>query len=190
MAIDSYALISLDNVKKFMSMTGSTNDTDDLLEDLINRVSILFESYMDRNILTREYTEYFDGKGESILFPKQPYISTISGVWDDYDWEWNTDDLVDSTDYKIVDNTFVVFKTTSLNDYTQNVKIIYSAGYSTTPDDLKQACIVEVSRMYKNKDSVDITSKTLSDGSVSFYDKGFLPLTTMTLNKYKRVSIV
>ena len=190
MSINTYSLITLSECKDFMGMSDSDSTTDDLLEDLINRVSILFESYMNRNILSREYTEYFDGKGESILFPKQSKITTISGVWDDYGWEWDTDDLIASTDYKIVDDTFIVFKTTSLNDYTQNVKIIYTAGYSTTPDDLIQACIVEVSRMYKNKNSVDITSKTLSDGSVSFYDKGILPLTIITLNKYKRVSIV
>lgn len=187
MAVNTYSLVSLEEVKNFIGMSGAVADTDDLLEDLINRVSIIFESYMNRNILSREYTEYHDGKGSMVLFPKQPEITTVSGIWDDYDWEWTDDDLVDSDNYMVVDEVYVVFKNMSLNNYTQNVKIIYSAGYTSTPDDLVQACITEVARMYKNKNQVDITSKTLSDGTVVFSGKRFLPLTYITLKKYKRL---
>ena len=187
MAVNQYSLVSLYEVKNFIGMDGSASDIDDLLEDLINRVSISFESYMNRNILTREYTEYHDGKGAMVLFPKQPKITTISGIWDDYDWEWTDDDLIDSDDYRIVDENYIVFKNVALNNYTQNIKLISTCGYISTPDDLKQACITEVSRIYKNRNSVDITAKTLSDGSVSFSSKNFLPLTIKTLNRYKRL---
>lgn len=190
MAISEYALTDLDSVKKFMSMTGAVSDTDDLLESLISRTSTLMESYMGRNILTREYTEYHNGGGVYALFTRQGQITTVSGIWDSSDWEWTDDTLVDADDYTTVDDNYIVLKNTTFNDYIQNCKIIYTAGYSSVPSDIQQACITEVSRMYKNKNSVDITSKTLSDGSVSFYDKGFLPLTIITLNKYKRVNIV
>ena len=190
MAVGEFSLITLDNIKKFMGATGSTSDGDDLLEDLINRVSTLFESYMNRNILLRSYTEYHNGNGAMVLFPKQPKITTVSGIWDDYDWDYLDDDLIDSDNYRIVDENYIVFKNISLNNYTQNIKIIYTAGYSTVPDDLIQACIEEVSRLYKNRNQIDVLSKTLSDGSVSFVSKGFLPKTTIMLNKYKRVSVI
>ena len=187
MAVNEYSLTTLSGVKDFIGMEMSVALTDNLLEDLIDRVSILFESYMDRNILSREYTEYFDGKGSMVLFPKQSKITTVSGIWDDYDWEWTDDDLIDSDNYRTVDDNYIVFKTTALNSYTQNIKIIYTAGYATTPDDLEQATISEVARMYKNRNQVDITSKTLSDGSVSFSGKRFLPLTYTTLKRYRRL---
>lgn len=185
--VNEYSLTTLNLVKNFMGMSGAISDTDDLIENLINRVSILMESFMNRNVLSREYTEDHDGKGAMVLFPKQPKITTVSGIWDDYDWEWTDDDLIDADNYKIIDENYIVFKTVALNNYTANVRIIYTAGYSSVPDDLVQACITEVSRMYKNRNQIDITSKTLSDGSVSFSDKSFLPLTYTTLKKYKRL---
>lgn len=192
MAINEYSFISLDEIKNFIGMTGSVSDTDDLLKDLINRVSILFESYMNENVLSRVYTEYFDGKGAMVLFPNHYPITTVSGIWDDYDWDWETGDLIDADDYRIVDEQYITLKrsVSVLGDYKQNIKITYTAGYTTVPDDLKQACITEVSRMYKNRNQVDVTSKTLSDGSVSFFDKDFLPLTITTLNKYKKIGVV
>ena len=190
MAVSEYGLVTLDEVKKFMGMISSTSDSDDLIEDLISRISTLFESYMNRNILSREYTEDHDGKGAMVLFPKQPKITSITSIHDDYDWEYTDDDLVDSDNYKIIDESSIVFKNVSLNNYTANVRIIYTAGYTSTPLDLAQACIGEVARMYKNKNQIDITAKTLSDGSVSFSGKRFLPLTYITLKKYKRLIIV
>lgn len=190
MAVNQYSLITLDNVVKFIGQDSFNSDDSDLIEDLINRVSSLFESYMDRNILTREYTEYHDGGGNAVLFPKQPKITTISGIWDDYDWDYTDDDLVDADDYKIVDELYVVLKNTTFNNYTQNIKIIYTAGYTTTPDDLVQACITEVARMFKNRLEVDIQSQTLADGSVTYFTKTLLPITKLTLDKYKRISII
>ena len=191
MAVNQYSLITLDNVVKFIGQDSFNSDDSDLIEDLINRVSTMFESYMDRNIITREYTERHDGNGVMALFPKQSKITTISGIWDDYDWNFTDDELIDADEYTITDDEgYIVFKNISLGNYKQNIKIIYTAGYTTTPDDLVQSCITEVSRMFKNRLEVDITAQTLADGSVSYSAKTFLPITVSTLNKYKRISIV
>lgn len=192
MSVNTYSLVSLDNIKKFMGMTGSTSDGDDLLEDLINRVSTLFESYMNEHILSRSYTEYHDGKGVYVLFPKHSPITSITSIHDDYDWDYLDADLIDSDDYTIVNDNYIALKTavSSFADYTQNVKIIYTAGYLTVPDDLIQACITEVSRAYNNRLEVDVTSRTLSDGSVSYSAKTFLPLTITTLNRYRGLNII
>lgn len=191
MAVNTYSLITLDNVKLFIGLSNSTSDVDDLIEDLIDRISTSFETYCDRKFLSREYTEYYDGVGEDKLFVDQYPIITISGIWDDRDWGWASDTIVDSDYYRISNNGwFVVFNNTVLLDYQQNVKIAYTAGYSTIPDDLKQACIEEVARTYKNKNQIDISSKTLIDGSVSYVVTDFLPKTLTILNKYKKVIII
>lgn len=190
MAVNAFSLVTLDNVVKFIGQDSFNSDDSDLIEDLINRVSTLFESYMNRNILSREYTERYDGGGSDKLFPKQPKITTVSGVWDDYDWDFTDDDLVDADDYTVVDSNYIVFKDITLGAYSQNIKIIYTAGYTSTPEDIKQACITEVARMFKNRLEVDITAQTLADGSVSYSAKTFLPLTVTTLNKYKMLVVV
>ena len=192
MAVNSYALTTLNDIKKFMGMTGSTSDGDDLIEDLINRVSTLFESYMDENILSRSYTEYHDGKGVYVLFPKHSPITAITSIHDDYDWDYLDADLIDSDDYTIVNENYIALKNgvSSFANYTQNIKIIYTAGYSTVPDDLIQACITEVSRAYSNRLEVDVTSQSLTDGSVAYFTKTLLPITKLTLDKYKRINII
>lgn len=190
MATAEYSLTSLDLVKYFMGMTGTDSESDDLLENLIDRVSTLFESYCDRNILSREYNEVYDGRGSNKLYTNQYPITSVSGIWDDYDWTWDSGTEVDSDYYRIYEGgRYITFRDTYLYDYQQNVKIIYTAGYATVPSDIQHACITEVARSYKNKNQVDITSKTLADGSVSYSAKSFLPLTLTTLNVYKRISI-
>lgn len=191
--VKEHSLVSLVDVKSFLAMKGSVADTDTLLEKLIDSVSTLFESYLNRNILSREYIEYHDGRGLTVLFPYQPHITTVSGIWNDSDWSWNTNTLVPDSIYRVVDNSFIMFHNTTMGDYSQNVKIIYSAGYETTPDDLKQSTITEVARIYKNKDNVSVNtrfSKTESDGSTSFASDNLLPQTLLTLNRYKRITVL
>lgn len=190
MAVDTYALTSLNNVVKFIGQESFNSDDSDLIENLINRVSTLFEGYTGRNILSRSYTEYSDGGGVSVLFPKQPKITEVTSIHDSYDWEWIDDDLVDAGDYRIVDENYIVLKNTTFNNYIQNVRLVYVAGYSTTPNDVEQATITETARIFKNRLEVDITAQTLADGSVSYTSKELLPQTKLVLNKYKRMTIV
>lgn len=190
MAVNIYSLCTLSEVKEFMGMTGSISETDDFLEDTINRVSALFESLMHRNILSRQYTEYSNGEGLLVLFPRQGPITEITSIYDDSTWEWAESTLIDSTTYRTIDNDYIVFYSIMLGNYKQNVKLTYTAGYTTTPEDLKLAAITEVVRIYKNKNQVDITAQKLGDGSVSYSAKTLLPLTITTLNNYKRAVIV
>lgn len=192
MSISEFGFVTLDQVKNFMGMSGSDSTTDDLIENLISRVSVLMETFMGRNILSREYTEVHNGGGVYVLFPKQGNITLVTSIHDSYDWDWDDDALIDSDDYRITDSDYITLKgsVSPFSNYTNNIQIIYTAGYSSVPLDIAQACITEVSRMYKNKNSVDINSKTLSDGSISFYDKGLLPITLLTLDKYKRRTVV
>lgn len=188
MSVDTYALTTISGVKAFIGLTTTSDDS--LLEDLVDSVSALFETYCDRNFLSREYTEYYDGNNITELFTNQYSITTISGIWDNSDWDWSDSDLIDSDSYRISsDSKYIVFRDTYLLDYQQNVKVIYTAGYNSTPYDLEQACIEEVARLYKNKNQIDISSKSLPDGSVSYVVTDFLPKTLTILNKYRKIRI-
>lgn len=191
MAINIYSLTSLDSIKNFMGKVGAKAEDDDLLEGLIDRVSVLFESYCDRKFLSRDYMDYHDGKGVDKLFVNQYPITSISGIWDDREWAWDSTTEIDNSYYRISNNSnYIVFKDTTLLDYDQNLKIVYTAGYSAIPYDLEHACIMEVSRAYKNKNQIDVLSKSLADGSVSFVTSDFLPGTLTILNKYRKISII
>lgn len=185
--ISTYALVSLDDVKEFKGLT--TTDDDDFISNLINRYSTLFESHMNKNVLRREYTEYYDGGGNSILFVDQYPITNISGISDDSDWSWADTTLIDADSYRVSNDNYIIFRSTTLGDYDQNVKITYTAGYKDVPEDIKHACIKEVVRSYDNRQEVGITSKSMLDGSVSYLAQGLLEETTMILDKYRRIGV-
>jgi len=183
-------LVTLDEIKHHFGMTGSNADVDDELESISDRISKIFETYCDRTFDSDTYIEYYDGGGRDMLVLKHYPIISITSIYDDSDWGWGASYLVDSDNYMIKNDREVVYKSGYVfYDYIQNVKVTYVAGYATIPDDLKHVCILEVLRSYKHRKDVDITSKSLEDGSVTYTSKEFLPMTLAVLNKYTRRSI-
>ena len=193
MSINTYALCSLTDVKLFMGVTGANSDMDDLLSDIINRFSTLFETYIGRNILSRSYTETHDGGGYYMLFTNQYPIISVESIHDSTDWAWTDSILIESDYYMITsgDNfNAVVLKSTTFYDYVENVQIIYTAGYTTVPEDIQQCIIEEVAKSYKNKQELGVTIKSLNDDSVHYTAQGLLSKTEQVLNKYKRLGAV
>lgn len=189
MATNQYALVSLEEVKRFMNMSGAVAETDTLLESLIDSVSALVESVINRNILTREYTEYHSGRGISVLFPHQSPITEVTSIHDDSEWLWEAVDLISSDSYRVLNDNSLIFRDVTLGNYDSNIKIVYTAGYTTTPEDLKLAVITEVVRVFKGKDQVGTSSLSLADGSTSYSVEALLDQTRLILNKYKRVIV-
>lgn len=188
MSVNTYSLVSLEEVKEQIKST--IPEEDDFISNLINRYSTLIESYLNKNVLSREYTEYFDGGGYSELFVNQYPITSVSGIYDDSNWEWNVGDLIDADDYRVTnDANSIVFNTTTLGDYKENIKIVYTAGYDETPEDIKMVCIKEVARAYTDRKELGITSKSRSDGSVAYLAQSLLEETEMVLDKYKLIGV-
>ena len=187
----AYDLCTVDEVKDFGEIKGATSQDDDLIEDLITRITTLFENHIDKNIKSREYTEQYDGLGVSNLITDQYPIISIDSIHDDTTWEWGSDSTVGSTDYRIhTDKTHVILQTTLVNG-SQNVKIVYTAGYEVIPTDIVQVCIEEVLRKYNHRRDFDVTARSIGDaGSVTYTEKGLLTGTKAVLDKYKRMSIV
>jgi len=189
MTISPYSLISLKDMKSQFGIEGANKDQDDIIASIIDGVSAIIESYCNKNIISRTYTEYYDGKGGSFLYTKQYPIASITSIHDDSDWVWSTDTLIPSGDYMIKDNR-ILFRNITLGDASNNIKIVYTAGYTDTPSDIKQVCISEVIKRYKHKNDPDIVSKSLADGSISYSIKSLMDETKMVLNKYKRFGVI
>jgi hypothetical protein len=185
MSTASYALCTLDDVKDFYGMSGSVAEDDDLLEDLIDNISKLFNTYCGVTSFKRAtYTQYYDGDDAKNLFLKEQPVISITSIYVDSNWGWTSSYLLDSDDYRIVDIKYVFYKS-SFTKGDQNVKIVYQAGYAETPGDLKLVCIMEVLRKYKHRKDFDVLNKTLGDGTAQYVDLALLLGTTLVLNKYK-----
>jgi len=193
MPVDDYSFCTLAEVKNFM--LGSRDVSDDVedgnMELMIDAVSVGMETYMDRKILSREDTEYYDGDGTKHLFLDRYPITTVSGVWDDTDWSWGSSTLIASTSYRTRnDGRGLVMNNLVFNKFNQNVKVIYTAGYSSTPADLKMACIEETARRFHKKRDINIYSKTMEDGTNVFLQHDFLPHNQIIMDKYKRKDVL
>jgi len=192
MALDQYALTTREVVHSHRIANGerlnTTPETNNLIDNLINAVSARFESYCDRKFKSRDYTEYQDGKGLDVLYPKQYPITSVSGIYDDSNWEWGAATLVSGTEYRIKNDNCVVFKSSAsaLGDYSQNVKIVYTGGYSTIPYDLENACVNEVLRALGKIENLELEEKRSNEYLLKYITNSFLKETRMTLDRYRR----
>lgn len=193
MALSVRSLITISDVKDYYEIKSEAPDINAQIENLINRMSTLFESVAGQPIRRAElvHTQYYDGRGSKLLFTDYTPILTVTSIHDDSEWEWGTSTLIDSDDYRIHSSKKYIVLKVALSSSDQNVKIVYTSGYpeDEIPEDIKQCCIEEVIRKYKHKSDFDVTSKTLPDGSVTYTQKGLMPLTLKTLNKYKQLVV-
>lgn len=188
MSLNTNALVTIDDVKDYYGLKSSAHDVNTLIEELINRISTLFES-ISGNIKAADYTEFYDGENIELLFVGHLPIISITSINDDPEWDWEAATLIDSVDYMIHScKRYIVLKV-SLANNVQNVKIVYRAGFEVIPEDIKHACIEEIVRKYKHRTDFDVTSKSREDGSVSYTQKGLMPLTIKILKKYKQLLI-
>lgn len=192
MSVDEYALTTRETVHVYRIANGeklnTTPDTNILIDNLINAVSKRFESFCDRKLLTRTFTEYYDGMGYTTLYPTQYPVTSVTALYDDSAWVWGSDTLVSGTTYRIANDNSIVFNSSStgLGDYKQNVKLVYVAGYETTPYDLELACVHEILRAMERLEEISISEKRSNDFMLKYIVSPFLESTKLVLERYKR----
>jgi len=191
MALSDNALVSLDDVKRyyFPDMDKSKSQDDDNIEALIDNITDQFETYCGVDSFhDNDYTEYIDSKNSQYLFVTNTPLNSVASIYDDSDWTWGENTLIDSDDYRIKNGRYLTFKF-GFYEGNENIKITYNGGFATIPGDLKLACIKEVSRAFKNRYDFDLISKSLEDGSINRVDDGLMPSTKQILTKYKNIRV-
>ena len=185
---DATAITTLEAVYEQLSVEGSTDDT--LIQNLIDRYTDMFEKYCGvDSFLVADYTEYTDGNGSVHMFVKNNPVNSITQIAVDSDWVWGADTTATASDYRIVGDRYIAYKTGFASGL-QNVKIQYNAGWSVIPEDLEQALLMEVVRMYIRRKDPDVEIKTLTDGSTHLTPSGLMPSTKQILSKYMRLRAV
>lgn len=79
MAVGTYALTSLSNLKSWLGITVSTDDA--VLERAIDRATSRIESYLERNIKERSYAEWRSGAGVDTIRLHQWPVTTVTSVF-------------------------------------------------------------------------------------------------------------
>jgi len=99
------------------------------------------------------YTHYRSGPtpdetGRILRLPVRPVVS-VTSVYDDPDWAYDSTHLVSSADYAVDLDAGTITLGTSADlgvwsSEPRAQKVTYVAGYATVPDDLKQAAVALV----------------------------------------------
>lgn len=159
-------LIALADLKTFMNVEASDTTFDDTYTLLINAVSKWFNNKTNRLLKARDNTEYYDGDGTTKLFTDNYPINSTSAtiaVYIDQEWLWPDSDKVDQSDILIrSEEGVIIIKDQVFTEGTQNIKVVYNAGYSSIPFDLQEACLLMCKLLDKRKDQDGAGLSTIS----------------------------
>lgn len=156
------ALTTLQELKTYLGITSTSED--DRLNAFIAQATAVINNFCVRRLEDANYTEYYEGNNRREFALKQYPVNSITSIHLDSDGYYghgdnafSSDDLlVLGTDYTYNSVTGIVYKLSgswpavrvAYDQATQvgqfehglgNIKVIYNAGYTTIPDDLKYA---------------------------------------------------
>lgn len=182
-----YNLCSLEDLKWHLAITGSGDDTQ--LGSLILRATAFIERYCGREFMSREHTEYHTGDGTSRLRLDHFPVTEISSIADSSEFATFSYDDGDEHDYweceyenGIVQLLLDVFPKWP----PRAVEVVYTAGYATAPEDLKQLCVELAAARFHSRKRQGILSENITGASMVMYRNDELsPMQLLVLDAYR-----
>jgi hypothetical protein len=134
------AFITLEQYKNYAEIKSTEGDRK--IEGLITRVEEIIKNYCGIKFVSATYTEDLNADGYYVFLTQMPVTSVTSVQYYDIDGTLQT---IASTEYRIyaeesvleLTDTAVALIATS-KYINKQVRVVYVAGYSTIPDDIKQ----------------------------------------------------
>jgi hypothetical protein len=184
-------LVSLADMKEYLGLSDDDATRDDRIGYFINIVSEFVDSYCNREILQGVHTEYHDGPGDSVIMLNQAPVASnpTPTVFVDPDHEWSADDKVAEDDWWIDETAGELWRKDGVWPLgRRNVRVIYTAGYTTVPYDLQLSVFEAVAYLRSRQEGKlwGISSKTLAETSVTRFELDFPETVKMIWSRYKR----
>lgn len=185
------ALTTLANVKSWLEIDTLVTTNDAILTRLIDSCSSYIESWLNRKILQGTYTENYDGRGgNAITLAQYPITALTSVSIDGVAQTILASTETTKTGVRYVDRQLVINGDVFPRGR-GNIAVVYTAGYSSAPSDIEQACIELVSLRYKNGrgNRLGVKSKNLAGEHVLFFDGDMADSTKELLLQWRNVVI-
>lgn len=192
--LDTYALTALLSAKEHLNIKEAETGQDNVLTRMINASSQMIENYLDRKVLTRSHTEYYDGrKNDRILLSNWP-VTAVSELWDDSSGEFT--DLAnkfDVAEFRIDGDGanasgVVLLSGLKFGGGARSIKAVYTAGYASVPYIVQEACLLHVEYMFDMRSDRRIGVQTKGKNQESTTFLGTLPeFVTDMLTPYMRI---
>lgn len=168
MSLNSNALITVAEAKAFLGMASSITSEDPILELFINSASERVASYCDRVFVSDTYTEFHSGRLQNFLLPNQFPVTSIAQmrISSSHDWT-DPAGLVDATSYRIADFDSTIQYDGLFPKGYNNIRMVYDAGFTIIPSDLKLACMWFFEWFYRHRQRQDMGRSNVSKGDES-----------------------
>jgi hypothetical protein len=160
-----------DAVKLLMGYADSSKDT--LIDSMLPRVTILFNTAWDRDLRKAERTELYDGTGSAWTFLKQFPLDSTAAFELKID-----DDVVDAADYELYKEEGIVklkqrfsYRTAPIFPIgDRNVSAKYTAGYATgsIPPDIEMAACLMVGHLVESRGVIASALESEKIGNYSY----------------------
>jgi hypothetical protein len=184
------ALTTLSNVKSQLGFKDSDTQFDVKLTRFMNAASDTIESLCAREFSSLSRTELAHGNRSNTLIPLQYPITAVSEIRISSERDWgNALTLVPANEYGISnDGLSITFYGQVMPSGFDNVRIIYTAGYSTIPADLEMAVIWASEFYYLNNNRGDMGRTNVSKQGESVSILEDMPrMIRSIIQMYKRV---
>jgi len=170
------ALVSMDQLKELLKITGSAEDT--IVANTINRASELAATYCGRRFVVETYTEFYDGKGKKEMLLRNYPINSVTSLNVDIERDFDSDTDIDVSADVMIDKKAGILRL--WNDESTfakgrgNVKVVYSAGYTAgtnVPYDLQDAVLMICMHFYKRiyqDQRIGLQSETIGDRNLTY----------------------
>jgi hypothetical protein len=198
-SLSTYALCGTELLAVELNTTTSDAGwSSDRANASINAATARIEAYCNREFKSRERTEYHDGDGTPQIVARQYPIVSISAliVNSDVPRVWtNAVDATTANDRLIDTDTGIITLYNTFGAVPEGrrsaVKLTYTAGYATIPDDLAGTCAKLAAILYKevaNRSQGTTGTSTPGGGSASYVTGSIPEVLLPVLDKYRRWS--
>jgi uncharacterized phiE125 gp8 family phage protein len=172
-------LITRDALKRYLGIDATDTSHDDLLDDLIDYASERIETHCGRLFASEAITEYIDGSGTTELVLSRRPVTELTSVRVDADREFAEETEVDSSELVLRAEAGVVERVVGIAGAlfprgASNVRVEYTAGYATAPDDIGLACVKLAAAWYAHASAGadGISRETLGEYSAVYRTSG------------------
>jgi hypothetical protein len=166
-----------------------TGAEDALLGTIAASVNDYFLNECGRIIESASVTEIRDGNSKTQMKLRESPVTAVTSLTVDGQ-AIPARASVTGAGYVFTSSGLVKLVGYSLTDGVQNVVIVYTAGFATVPNDIKQALQETGAFIYRNRERLGEISKNIEGAVVQYVRDESLPMFRKIVENYKKVSLV
>jgi phosphoenolpyruvate synthase/pyruvate phosphate dikinase len=173
-------LVSLRTVKAELGIEITDTTRDPRIEAAIRITSNQIMSYCGRSFRLRTLTETLDGTGSELLAPNvTPVVTVLAAAIDGA--------AIDVATVKVYESFLKRAGGAVWPAGNRNVSLTYQGGYSTLPDEVATAAVLQTIHNLNAKQGVTSESNTISGVQTTYSAAGVCPAARTLLSRYRRV---